>query len=382
MITNKIYGVERDVVLVSLYSQKTNLILSIKDEKPGIISTDSYGIPAQNLIFIPRNVFLGTLTNYKEESEITVCFFYQGRGIFFKGIPKSTANGYGIIIPPILYKQYDKTIEKSFLVTANLFYTGKEEKGRFLTCFSNDNYPLFTPYLWHYFSENDLIRSEDFLEEIANIKICNKNPELEKVFENKNKILYLPEKELPQKNYFPYEATFTTADVLPDEIFFLESEVFIPFLDKRLNEKEPHSICFMIQESVTISPLDIEDTVSSLPICKFLSSSNNEIQSVQGRNSPLQILYLNDGMLILGTETGDFPLQKGNEYPISLFIDLPIGKREVFLTVFVSRIYSNQRKNKKTINEEQRTVAICRYTSIKEEDRRFLFERIYGSLYI
>ena len=383
LATNKISGVERDVVLVSLYSYKSNLILSSKDDKPAIVPINSYGIPAQNLIFIPKQIFINSLPHFTENTEITVCFFYQGRGIFFKGIPKSTVNGYGLFIPKILYKQQDKEKQKTFQATANLFYTGQEEKGRFLTCFSNEKFPLFTPFLWNYFSETDLLGAEKYLEEIANLKICNNIPELEKIFEKKQKILYLPEPIIPSKNYFPYEATFTTKDDLRIDFNILKNEVYIPFSDKNQNINKPHTICTMIQELVTISPLDIEDSVSSLPICKFLSTTSNEIKSVQGRFSPLQILYINDGMIILGLEDGDFPLQLKSEYPISIYVDLPIGKREIFVTVFVSRLYTNKDFDSKQSNgnSSKRTAAICKYTSIKEEDRRFLFEKTYNSLY-
>ena len=153
-MTNKILGVERDVVLMSLYSYQTNLILSSKNDKPKIISTQNYGIPAQNLIFITKNTFSATLPQYEENSEITVCFFYQGRGIFFKTVPKTAASGYGLIIPQVLYKQQDKNTAKQYEVTGKLFYTGKEEKGRFISCFSNPKYPLFTPFLWQHLSED------------------------------------------------------------------------------------------------------------------------------------------------------------------------------------------------------------------------------------
>lgn len=375
-VTNKILGVERDIVLMSLYSYHTNLILSSKNDKPKIISPQNFSIPAQNLIFISKNFFLSTLPNYEENTEITVCFFYQGRGIFFKTVPKTATTGYGLIIPQILYKQQDKNQKQDYQVTGKLFYTGKEEKGRFLSCFSNSKYPLFTPFLWQYFSEAELFASAKLLFEIARVEICSKDADLEKCFTSQQKILYLPEGKLPNKVYFPYEATFTSQDSF-DVYMDFGKEVYIPILDKSKGEKIPHSICNIVQDSVTISPLEIEDSVSSFPICRFLAADNEEVEIIQGRAAPLEILYINDGMVILGLKQGDFPLQRGNEYPLSLFINLPIGKREVFLTVFVSRVFEYSGNNNKT-----RTAAVCRYTSIKEEDRRFLFEKLYNSRYM
>lgn len=377
-MTNKILGVERDVVLMSLYSYQTYLILSSKNDKPKIISTQNYGIPAQNLIFITKNTFSATLPQYEENSEITVCFFYQGRGIFFKTVPKAAASGYGLVIPQVLYKQQDKNTAKQYEVTGKLFYTGKEEKGRFISCFSNPKYPLFTPFLWQHLSESELFASAKFLEEIANIEICNINSTLEQCFLSDQKILYLPEGKLPNKNYFPYEATFTSTDFF-DENIDLKNEVYIPILDKGKGETQPHSVCSIIQDSVIISPLEIEDSITSIPICRFLSSTNDEQNYIQGRALPLEILYISDGIITFGLQEGDFPLQRGSEYPLSLFIKLPIGQREVFLTVFVSRLFDTSYyvgNSKKT-----KTVATCRFTTIKEEDRRFLFERLYKARY-
>ena len=93
----------------------------------------------------------------------------------------------------------------------------------------------------------------------------------------------------------------------------------------------------------------------------------------------MEILYISDGIITFGLQEGDFPLQRGSEYPLSLFIKLPIGHREVFLTVFVSRLFDTSYyvgNSKKT-----KTVATCRFTTIKEEDRRFLFERLYKARY-
>ena len=374
-VTNKIFGVERDVVLMSLYSYQTHLILSGKNDKPKIISNQFYGIPAQNIIFISKNTFLSTLPNYEENSEITVCFFYQGRGIFFKTVPKTATSGYGFIIPPVLYKQQDNTTQKEYEVSGKLFYTGKEEKGRFISFFSNTKYPLFTPFLWQFFSEADFYASAELLKEIAKIEICNKDSNLEEYFISQQKILYLPEGKLPNKNYFPYEATFTYSDFF-DSNPNLENEVYIPIMDKSKGDTKPHTICKIIQESVTISPLEIEDSLTALPICRFLANDNDEVEYIQGRAAPLEILYINDGMIILGLKEGDFPLQRGSEYPLSLYVNLPIGKREVFLTMYVSRLFQHS-----SVSRKNKTVAVCRFTSIKEEDRRFLFERIYKTTY-
>ena len=62
-----------------------------------------------------------------------------------------------------------------------------------------------------------------------------------------------------------------------------------------------------------------------------------------------------------------------------MFIKLPIGQREVFLTVFVSRLFDAAYKVGNTT--KKKTVATCRFTTIKEEDRRFLFERLYKARY-
>ena len=112
-------------------------------------------------------------------------------------------------------------------------------------------------------------------------------------------------------------------------------------------------------------------------------SKTENIDSIQGRAVPLDILYLNDNSIILGLKKGTFPLQKGSEYPMSLFVTLPIGKREIFITMYVSRVYeSSSFFASDNSFDNNKTIAVCRFTSIKEEDRRFLFEKLYKKVFV
>ena len=255
----------------------------------------------------------------------------------------------------------------------------------FINCISNEKYPLFEPFLWKYFSEEEVYNASKVLSEIAQVEICNKDSELENTFKIAHKILYLPERKIPEKNYFPFDATFTTTDNINENVVHFDKEVYIPLLDVRLGENKPHTICSIKNNSVLISPLDIDDTVWAFPICRFLTSTEKKIGAIESRANPLEILFISEGSIILAQDGGIFALQTGTEYPISLFVDLPIGKREVFLIVYVSKIYEskNYLNDKRLVQNplENKSVAICRFTSIKEEDRRFLFEKLYGTRY-
>ena len=63
----------------------------------------------------------------------------------------------------------------------------------------------------------------------------------------------------------------------------------------------------------------------------------------------------------------------GMEYPMSIFVPLAAGVREVFVTATVVRLYTGKKGE---------VCAVLRYNAIREEDRRFFYERYYGTRFL
>ena len=314
---------------------------------------------------------------------INIGFFYKGRGFFFSAEPKLTKNGYAFIIPPILYKQTDIVSKKQSIIHASTYYTSKEKKGNHVECIANEAFPLFQCSIWKYYPKNLVQQSLEYLKDIANLIPVNLDEDIRELIIEQNKILYVPDHSLPERNYFPFHATITLDDVpfyelnkWKERIKGFDNQVCIPLAETSLQANElvsnVHTILELQEESVIVSPLDIEDSLQLLPVCKYLSMEHNFSSAIQGRALPFSILYISESIIILGQIDNKMFLEKGSEYALSLFIPLEIGNREVFLTVFVSKLYENKSGS---------CCAVCRFTSIKEEDRRFLFEKLYGSRY-
>ncbi len=106
----------------------------------------------------------------------------------------------------------------------------------------------------------------------------------------------------------------------------------------------------------------------------FLCDTTIEIPSVLGRIEPLLLLFISNKELVLGCQSGQMPLNSGSEYAVELSIPIMRLTRTIFITVYVSRIIQS------SLSDCSKQCAICTITSIREEDSRFLYEKLYGKI--
>lgn len=115
-----------------------------------------------------------------------------------------------------------------------------------------------------------------------------------------------------------------------------------------------------------------------ISVCRyFVANEAPKVEAVQGRVKPLSILFINHERIGLGFEKNEaLPIKEGNEYALSMFFsmkDAPAVTREVFVTCRVSSVYE--------IEGLDSVAADCVFTSLKEEDCRFLYEKATSSLF-
>lgn len=112
-----------------------------------------------------------------------------------------------------------------------------------------------------------------------------------------------------------------------------------------------------------------------IPVCRYLSEAKEKIQAVEGRAEPLDIIYVDYERIVFASSFSNMHLEAGSEYAIELTfpIDSVIKTRKMFLTCAVEALYLN--------DEKTFTCAVCRYTSIKEEDVRFLYEKTTNKIF-
>jgi len=111
-----------------------------------------------------------------------------------------------------------------------------------------------------------------------------------------------------------------------------------------------------------------------IPVCNYLTFENTQFESIENRLKPVEILYIDHERIVVGFEQNDDFVQN-EEFGIKLIFSLkkgPILTRDIFVTAFVNKIYKNE--NKFCID--------FKYTTLQEEDMRFLYEKTTKSLFI
>lgn len=115
-----------------------------------------------------------------------------------------------------------------------------------------------------------------------------------------------------------------------------------------------------------------------IPICKFLTDDYvQKMDAMENRKKPLYVLYVDHERIVLGYDFTTYNFVLKDEYGLKLSFFLkntPIISRDVFVTASVNKIY-------KTTDEKKFCVDL-KYTSMQEEDLRFLYEKATKNLFI
>ena len=120
--------------------------------------------------------------------------------------------------------------------------------------------------------------------------------------------------------------------------------------------------------------------IQLIPVCNYLTFENPvKIESLQDRIKPLNILYVDHQRLVLGLDSINYTFIQNDEYGIKLSFSLksgPIMTRDIFVTAVVNKIYRSEMQG------DNRICVDCRYTTIQEEDIRFIYEKATKTLFI
>ena len=116
--------------------------------------------------------------------------------------------------------------------------------------------------------------------------------------------------------------------------------------------------------------------VQLIPVVRYLAEKVSKMESVQGRKEPLDVLYVSHERLVVGQKAGNVDLQEGTEYALEMSFPLPrpLTERKIFATCRVESNYFDDNK--------EFSCSVLRYTSLQEEDVRFLYEKGTGEKFI
>lgn len=117
--------------------------------------------------------------------------------------------------------------------------------------------------------------------------------------------------------------------------------------------------------------------IQLIPVCKYLTDTYApQMSAMENRVKPLSILFVDHERLVLGMETVACTFFTSEEYGIKLSFSIkrgPILTRDIFVTGVVNKIYRSA--------DGLHSCVDFRYTTLQEEDLRFLYEKATSTLF-
>ncbi len=110
--------------------------------------------------------------------------------------------------------------------------------------------------------------------------------------------------------------------------------------------------------------------IQLIPICNYLTMNDIKLNSIQNTKKPYSVLYLDHERIVFGFNQEDYQMLNDSEYAMKLSFSLkqgPILSRDLFVTCVISKIYKNK--------ENSKICADCVFTTMQEEDLRYLYEK-------
>ncbi len=117
--------------------------------------------------------------------------------------------------------------------------------------------------------------------------------------------------------------------------------------------------------------------IQLIPVCKYLTENHKAgLEAMENRVKPFSILFVDHERLVVGMESQFCTFFENEEYGIKLSFSIkrgPILTRDIFVTSLVNKIYRSA--------DGLHSCVDFRYTTLQEEDMRFLYEKATSTLF-
>lgn len=118
--------------------------------------------------------------------------------------------------------------------------------------------------------------------------------------------------------------------------------------------------------------------IQLIPVCNYLTFEKEaKVQAIENRVLPLEILYVDHERIVLGSSNENDKYEPGHEYGLKLCFSIknsPILSRDIYVTCMVNNVYNEDSGKRKCID--------FIYTSLQEEDLRYLYEKATKRLFV
>jgi hypothetical protein len=327
-----------------------------------------------------------------EDETATVIFYFKKLGLTFTSRLEQPNQLYEIFIPKTIFRLPDENASQDHAVLGRLFFSITGNADVSVACVPQEEMPLFKYETWKYFTPENA-------EEGAGL-ICNFVPGTHKshlpmllfrALDQAKRLLYAPGGELPQESPFDFDVCvlhhewntgtpegiklLVAASKLDQSFYMPLGAPPSPDLQDGAESFDQDGLAISFDRNANeISPEKVEELISKTALCNFLTRPADVLASAALPDQhQLTIAYLSDKLVLLGGPAARFPLTQNQEYAFQLIYRSGLLSRAIYTTCFVSEMYTEP--------QGKRSCALCLFTSLKAEDRRFIFETLYGTIF-
>jgi hypothetical protein len=170
----------------------------------------------------------------------------------------------------------------------------------------------------------------------------------------------------------------TIKQAFPKIDFFIDKEIIVVFDFRKLGLSFSAPLTKAVSGLEILIPAKITRLLEKVPKTGQLVSAQVDFAIPEKTNMSnlciisesfpsLSLIFIDDKILTLGGFAQSFPLEKTKEYALQIMCRTGQLNRSIYATCYVAEIYS--------VAESEKQCAVCVFTNIKAEDRRFLFEK-------
>ena len=117
--------------------------------------------------------------------------------------------------------------------------------------------------------------------------------------------------------------------------------------------------------------------IQLIPICKYLTEMHvKQMEAMQDRIRPIPVLFVDHERFVLGMDSEQCTFFPFEEYGVKLSFSIkggPILTRDIYVTCIVNKIYRSADGASSCVD--------LRYTTMQEEDLRFIYEKATSRLF-
>ncbi|MDR3284976.1 MAG: hypothetical protein LBS97_07355 [Treponema sp.] len=382
-MSNVLNMIERNIIVTLLSSESVVLHVFFYQEKTDpvefVIKTGFEGVKmsARGVIVITQpplqmDAFVGR--------EATLVFYFRTLGLSFTARLTKSASGLELAIPLEIRRLPENETETKNQMSVRLFFSISGQSDLGIPCIAEKDFPLFRFDTWRGIRADNAGAAGTCLHKLQGADVWQLPPEITRELQKSGKLLYLPGGRLPEKKPFAFDCCVLSRDwdgpdyaPLAHKLRELPYSLYMP-LGGAVQEKNGLAAAF---GNGPVEQPKIEELIYLTVAANYLTAREDSSASLplvpEGTEKSLSLLFVSEKILILGGAGRSFPLEKNQEYALQMTCSGSQLIRQIYTACFVSEVY--------TAPESEKQCALCIFTNLKAEDKRFLFEKLYGIMF-